>query len=861
MFHSLILLLLLCAYLIQRKYRSSKYPHNRMLTEIYKHLITLYPKTYFFGIRIIHHPKEQPIHQELSILGLSQINQIEENNISVWINSSNDIFIVQAVCHRYEREFLMCCDAQLGRYFFYAYESIITIPVNANHKDLMTYLRQLSLWYTNPKTTTSIWLTKCESLPGYNHFQEQFPQKFQTINQECSLPDLMNDWINRLHHNILNQIPINISPTLKGEFIGTAHQLSHLLKSIEPQLKGRLAKRIHFGYIMMVNTTENHDLLDRLYEHWRVAPKDLVMTTPSGHSWTELFSSFPEQNSSLQGVFISLSLFTIFALTAKLIEERSGHQNHFLKDNLSQLPQNILTIENQLLSEMGSTIDPKRLLQLASLHHSMLSLPADKDRCQKYQSLVQKSINCQQIDNVKLNPLPEDLMTRSHQIFSSLSSAEKIDLITPPVDESIQISILNFNAAEACIKNELLMTFKAEIFPKNQCASQIKSTYISTLAMQQLDQISRHIIPISSNDPIDMLINKTEYYSHHIEEMIGDIPSQLNQLHLLSQSHQLDYKIQARIKSLNNLTNYKKDMEKTLEHANALLEKTKTNTNSKIAQFYKDSIMTDPLLTKTLLQKPLDAKEEWIQSIYHVILDKIKETVAKNIQAAYHPLYENHEKFLKNKFPLNSSAPDADPEVFQQLLSPNGAFVDFFNTHIIPLVNEQHTDWIWENQTAFALPLDKNLLNTQMQVALINEMFFHKKPQTWFESSIKITRSSPNLQFVTIQTGNQSQTLQINAGAQIIRWLSMEPNHNFSSIALEYTDGSKSQIPFYGEFSGLHLLQSLEMINKLSNQHFHVRISKDEGWVEFEIQLPHHINPLISGISDQLIMQERILTN
>ena len=51
------------------------------------------------------------------------------------------------------------------------------------------------------------------------------------------------------------------------------------------------------------------------------------------------------------------------------------------------------------------------------------------------------------------------------------------------------------------------------------------------------------------------------------------------------------------------------------------------------------------------------------------------------------------------------------------------------------------------------------------------------------------------------------------------------------------------------------------MINKLSNQHFHVRISKDEGWVEFEIQLPHHINPLISGISDQLIMQERILTN
>jgi hypothetical protein len=857
-----IFFILVSAYFAYKHYKKTQYPQNAILQEIYQNLISLYPKTYFFGVRIIKHPSHSHLKEELMALGLSRITEIEKNHITVWKNQENDIFIVQAIGYEHEQKLLVPKDAQIGRYFFYAYESIITIPINTNSKGLLTYFRQLSLSFNNPETSTSIWITKCECLPGYNYLQNQLPQTLKTIHSKMTLSELLKTWLTQLHLEALQTIPQNISPTLKGEYIAIAHQISYFFKSIDPSFTGQLARPIQFGYVALLNTTENSEIFDRLYAHWYIAPKDMLATASSDHPWTKLLRPNDNENPSLQGVFISLSLFMIFALSAKLVSERISHQhNHRAQATNVAPPLQAMHVENQLLSEIGSSINPQHLLKLLELHRSMQKLPAQKNRCTQYQSLIQKSADCNQVDNIKLKALPNDLIERSQQIFSNLTAAEKMTLIAPHSSDDIQASIRALNVSESCQNNAILKQFNAELFPDKQCASQIKSSLIATLAMAQVEKIASQIVPINDNDSLSMLLNKTEYYTHNIDTLISNIPSQLKQLNQLSQSHQLDYKIHSKIKSLTHLTQHKKKLVKTMTHAHGLLKQLKEQQPGQLVGFYKNHIMNDPQLLKSISQKPLDAKDEWTNAIFKVVLKQIKTTVSNNIDKAYQPIQRSHKQFLENKFPLSSSGEDADMQAFNQLLAPNGLINQFFKAYINPLINTQHNDWIWSSHPEFALPLNKNLLNTQMQIALTNEMFFHKKPQAWFESSMKITRLSPNVQSVTIQTGNQSQTLQKNASAQIIRWVSADANHNISSITLEHMDKTKSQLPFQGDFSGLRLLQSLKIINKQSNQLFTAKIQIENEWAELEIQMPHSINPLVQGISDQYDLQEKIMNS
>ena len=858
----IIFFFLITAYFSYKHYKKTKYPQNTILHEIYQNLISLYPKTHFYGVRIIQHPSHSDLKEELTALGLSRITEIEKNQITVWKNEKNDIFIVQAIGYQHEQKLLIPQDAQIGRYFFYAYESIISIPINTDSKGLLTYFRQLSLSFHNPETSTSIWITKCECLPGYSSLQSHLPKALKTIQVKTTLSELLNTWLKELHIDILQAIPQKSSPTLKGEFIAIAHQISYFLKSIGPSFTGQLARPLQFGYVALLNTTENSEIFDRLYAHWYIAPKDMLATGTSDHTWTELLKPKQNQNQPLQGAFISLSLFMIFALSAKIVSERISNQ-HSHKAQVTSQPEPLQTvyIENQLLSEIGSSINPQHLLKLLALHQSMQKLPAQKNRCSTYQSLIQKSADCTQVDNISLKPLPNDLKERSKQIFTNLTHSEKITLIAPNSSEDIQASLQALNVSESCQNNALLKQFNAELFQDNQCASQIKSNLITTLAMAQVEKIATQIVPISSSDSFSMLLNKTEYYTHNIDALISNIPSQLKQLNHLSQSHQLDYKIHSKIKSLTHLTQHKKELEKTMAHAHMLLKQLKEQPSVQMIDYYKNHVMKDPQLVKYLTQKPLDAKDEWAKAIFTVVLTEIKNTVSNNINKAYQPLHKSHQQFLENKFPLSASGEDADIQAFNQLLAPNGRINQFFKAYINPLINTQHNDWIWSTQSEFALPLTKNLMNTQMQIALTNEMFFHKKPQTWFESSMKITRSSPNVHSVTIQTGNQSQTLHKNASAQIIRWMSADANHNISSIALEHIDKTKSQLPFQGDFSGLRLLHALKILSKQSNQLFTARIQIGSEWAELEIQMPHSINPLVQGISDQFYLQEKIITH
>ena len=852
----IVFLILISTYLIHQYYKQSRSPHHKILRDIYKSLISLYPNTYFFGIRIIHHPQNSSLDQELTVLGLSRIAEIEMHHITVWKNNKNDVFIVQAVHQQSEQPLLTLEDDQFGRVFFYAYESIITLPLNIDSKGILTYLRQLSLAFKNPQTSTSVWITKCECLPGYTHFQNHYPHIIRSINQQHTLSELLNVWLDELHLHSLEKIPHHLSLSLKGEYIGTAHQLFQFLKSINSSLTGQLARPIQFGYVAMLSTTENSEPFDRLYTHWHIAPKDMVTTHTSEYQWAKLLKSPQQNHQSLQGVFIAFSLFIIFALSAKLISERLSHKH---EQYAAPSTSNVLHIENQLLSEIGATIDPAHLLQLLGLHQSMQSLPAMSDRCQTYQSAIQKSADCAQINHVKLGPLPDDLVDRSQQILSGLTHSEKISLIAPKSTNDIQTSIQSLDVSSSCQINALLTKFKAGLFHNDQCATRIKSSLVSTLALNQLNQISQRMIPISDHDSLDMVLNKTEYYAHNMQELMRPIPSQLKALNQLGRLHPLNYKIHTQLKSLSQLTHQTKALEKTLSDGHNLLRQFQAQPPSQMALFYKEHVMTDPNILHALSNKPLDAKDEWTIAIDKVILNHIKATVVARINDAYQPIYQHHQQFLNHKFPLSVSESDANLDAFHQLLSPNGQMIQFFNAHITPFINAQHSDWICSEQPEFSLPLDKSLINAQMQIALTNEMFFHKKSSVWFESSMRLTRSSPHLQSVTIQTGGQSQTLQKNASSQMIKWLSDEDSHHPSAISLNDTDGTKSQIPFHGEFSGLRLLQSLKVTHQQSHQLFTVKIQKGNDWAELEVRMPHSINPLVNGISNQLQLQERII--
>ena len=147
----------------------------------------------------------------------------------------------------------------------------------------------------------------------------------------------------------------------------------------------------------------------------------------------------------------------IFALSTKLITERLSYQHNALAHAKHMTPLTQSThIENQLLSEIGSSINPQHLLQLLALHQSMQKLPAQKNRCAQYHTLVQASADCQQVDNLKLNPLPEDLkvsaslahMMRERGVYSAPVYSADIAVSGAFVTPDLQAVIPNLKSVQ-----------------------------------------------------------------------------------------------------------------------------------------------------------------------------------------------------------------------------------------------------------------------------------------------------------------------------------------------------------------------------------------------------------------------------
>ena len=192
------------------------------------------------------------------------------------------------------------------------------------------------------------------------------------------------------------------------------------------------------------------------------------------------------------------------------------------------------------------------------------------------------------------------------------------------------------------------------------------------------------------------------------------------------------------------------------------------------------------------------------------------------------------------------------------MLSPNGQLISFFGRVIHPLINSQSGQWIWEENSLFDLGLDSSLINTNMQLALISEMYFHKKSMPWLEMNVQLKNMSNQVKSITWQVGDHSATMAANS-SEIILWSASDPNHQFSMITFEGIDGSKKQIPINSDLSAFHLLDQFKPLSQHGQQKMIARIEHGTWWADFEINIPHPINPLIGSMSKNLNFNATII--
>ena len=152
-------------------------------------------------------------------MGLKKIREIESDQFDMWINEHFDIFIAVKVGPKTDLIPLEIQDIRLGSRLFYAYESIITLPIDLSSEHLTQYTRKLSLVNLSSELSTSIWITGCESIPGYLDVSEILPKDFhfQAFNQKSTLKEILDKLQVIAHEKLISHIPPAATASLKAE--------------------------------------------------------------------------------------------------------------------------------------------------------------------------------------------------------------------------------------------------------------------------------------------------------------------------------------------------------------------------------------------------------------------------------------------------------------------------------------------------------------------------------------------------------------------------------------------------------------------------------------------------------------------
>ena len=868
MFHLLVTLTIIGAAAYMLLPIAAKHSADPMLYKIYKSIMLLYPEQHYFGVRVLYSQPGQSLQAELEMLSFQKIKEIDFPGISVFMNGHFDVFIVQELGPN-ERA-LSLQDIQIRRSFFYAYENIITLSINERYDELKSYLRQLSLSEISQKVTTSIWLCKCETLPGYSEISQESQTsgiwQLQKLDRTSGFLPILNSWVELLHDHLIHHIPLKMRQGLKGELIALSHQFKSFIHQIEPGISGQLARPIHFGYVLLVSASPSQELHDHLYKNWLVThteQQSLPHNLPQ--PWIQALTVDTAQSKNLQAVYVSLSLFIVFMLAGTVVSDRVTGIASKATNQQSIAKESKKIIETQLYSELGSNSSPELLVSLLMLQQEMQNHTANESRCETFQHLVQSDVNCNTVNHSKLNKLPSDLAQRVAGIFDNLSEHQKLLTITGQDFSSWSAQDLNthlktLDIRHTCARTQVLDTYSSRPTFHGNCTHELKSKIINSYTQKKVDLILNAMNPFKPNDSLQMIANTSKYYSENIDQLVSRHTEELQLLLNLAKDHQLDYQSVSQIKSLLYLSQQKSKMRKTLKNISEIAQQALKNGKKApdLVLFYEKLITKSSDLKNSLSKKPADAQDQWTQMTYLQVFTIIKSNVRGSIQASWNPVYANYRDNLANHYPLAAKQNDAKLSVFTEMLAPNGQLISFFGRVIHPLINSQSGQWIWEENSLFDLGLDSSLINTNMQLALISEMYFHKKSMPWLEMNVQLKNMSNQVKSITWQVGDHSATMAANS-SEIILWSAGDPNHQFSMITFEGIDGSKKQIPINSDLSAFHLLDQFKPLSQHGQQKMIARIEHGTWWADFEINIPHPINPLIGSMSKNLNFNATII--
>ena len=78
-------------------------------------------------------------------------------------------------------------------------------------------------------------------------------------------------------------------------------------------------------------------------------------------------------------------------------------------------------------------------------------------------------------------------------------------------------------------------------------------------------------------------------------------------------------------------------------------------------------------------------------------------------------------------------------------------------------------------------------------------------------------------------------------------------------ITFEGMDGSKKQIPINSDLSAFHLIDQFKLLNQSGQHKITARIEHGTWWADFEINIPHPINPFIGSMSKNINFNPKII--
>ena len=284
--------------------------------------------------------------------------------------------------------------------------------------------------------------------------------------------------------------------------------------------------------------------------------------------WISNFIRTNHDSQSLYGIYLAISLFSIFSLSITYMS-----RNYVIPGAPLMTASINQNYQSQLFSEIAASNKLSSLIKLMSLHKEMMNTHPSDTRCKQYQSLVDPIANCASINHTKMSPLPDDLIYKIRQFSKALTREKQLNALTGTQflhwqTKKFDKELSQLDTQSIC---QLDKSLGLHLLPSlASCSEDLTGELVNLFVTNKTKQIIQSSIPFHTDDDFNVIANTAHYFEENPRELLGNYSQDLTTLKEINDKIPLNYQTLSELKSLAHLAKDREQIKVVFHDVNSI---------------------------------------------------------------------------------------------------------------------------------------------------------------------------------------------------------------------------------------------------------------------------------------------------